>query len=582
MVESLHREITLYTSPETIVLKSPSENLMINRRDHTITFPKSIVDPRLISGDGTKIHGILGGIRLLYGYYLAVITHVKKVGLLFANHEVYRITGVEWLPLNDTVNHTSTDEAIYLKLLNTVVKQEAFYFSYTYDMTKSVQNWYLLETQEVLYKNADRHFFWNMYLSKDFMEANASRWIIPVIRGFVEIQNCKLNSGKSIKFAMISRLGTRRVGTRYNIRGIDVQGNAANYAETEQIIETETDILSFMQIRGSIPLYWSQKPNLKYKPQIKIGTKHDSTSGFQLHFKDQLERYKNVVIVNLVDMKGSEKMLADAYETEYKKFGNDKVRYIQFDFHKKCKNMNYEVINELVSQIENNIEDYGYFHYDMKSKTVKRTQDGIIRVNCIDCLDRTNVVESVFGRHVITKQLRELGLISESEQITDFKHLEFVFKNTWADNGDALSYLYAGTGSLKSDFTRTGKRSFLGLYNDGMNSIRRYFLNNFSDGNKQDAINLFLGKYVVDPEASSPFITNADPLLTFLKYSFFVSLLITAFSTSKIINDPFKSLKILRALFWITLTLILYFLILRKGRSFVNRPRLKEVKKKNK
>jgi hypothetical protein len=292
-----------------------------------------------------------------------------------------------------------------------------------------------------------------------------------------------------------------------------------------------------------------------------------------------LERYKNVIIVNLVDLKGSEKMLADAYETEYKKFGDDKVRYIQFDFHKKCKNLNYGAINELVSQIEKNIEDYGYFHYDLQSKTVMRMQDGIIRVNCIDCLDRTNVVESIFGRHVITKQLRQLGLISESEQVSDHKHLENIFKNTWADNGDALSKLYAGTAALKSDFTRTGKRSLLGLYNDAMNSILRYYLNNFSDGDKQDAINLFLGKYVVDPEASSPFMTNVNPMLMFLKYSFFVSLLITAFRTSRIINEPSKSIAILYTLFWIVLTLALYFMIIKNGISFVNRPRLKEVKK---
>ena len=33
----------------------------------------------------------------------------------------------------------------------------------------------------------------------------------------------------------------------------------------------------------------------------------------------------------------------------------------------------------------------------------------------------------------------------------------------WGDNGDVLSKLYAGTGALRSEFTRTGKRTLGGL-----------------------------------------------------------------------------------------------------------------------
>ena len=44
---------------------------------------------------------------------------------------------------------------------------------------------------------------------------------------------------------------------------------------------------------------------------------------------------------------------------------------------------------------------------------------------------------------------------------------------------DAISRLYAGTPALKRDFTRTGKRTKLGALDDGMNSLQRYYLNNF-------------------------------------------------------------------------------------------------------
>ena len=56
---------------------------------------------------------------------------------------------------------------------------------------------------------------------------------------------------------------------------------------------------------------------------------------------------------------------------------------------------------------------------------------------------------------------------------------------------------YAGTPALKTDFTRTGKRTLAGMASDLHNSAVRYYKNNFSDGFRQDAIDVFLGNYVV-------------------------------------------------------------------------------------
>jgi len=63
--------------------------------------------------------------------------------------------------------------------------------------------------------------------------------------------------------------------------------------------------------------------------------------------------------------------------------------------------------------------------------------------------------------------------------------LEYAFRNTWTNNADQMSFLYSGTGALKTDFTRTGKRTFPGLLNDGRNSLTRYVINNFFDGYNQ-------------------------------------------------------------------------------------------------
>lgn len=73
-----------------------------------------------------------------------------------------------------------------------------------------------------------------------------------------------------------------------------------------------------------------------------------------------------------------------------------------------------------------------------------------------------------------------------------------LYFEVWADHGDMCSIQYAGTGALKADFTRTGQRTFAGLLRDLMNALWRYYINNFSDGYRQDAVDLFLGNFPIE------------------------------------------------------------------------------------
>src|SRR5277367_5039958 len=127
-----------------------------------------------------------------------------------------------------------------------------------------------------------------------------------------------------------------------------------------------------------------------------------------------------------------------------------------------------------------------------------KEQTSVIRTNCMDCLDRTNVVQSTFARHVITKQLVEAGIFKETDRVDMFPDFESMFRNSnpthslfggltqvWADNANVVSKAYSGTGALKTDFTRTGKRSKKGLLQDGSNSVERYIRNNFYDVSRQ-------------------------------------------------------------------------------------------------
>lgn len=86
--------------------------------------------------------------------------------------------------------------------------------------------------------------------------------------------------------------------------------------------------------------------------------------------------------------------------------------------------------------------------------------------------------------------------------------VEALFKVMWANHGDDISLQYAGTGALKSGFTRTGVRTKAGLADDGWKSGMRYYLNNFEDGHKQDAFDLVSGSYIISKgELTCDFLT---------------------------------------------------------------------------
>jgi len=293
------------------------------------------------------------------------------------------------------------------------------------------------------------------------------------------------------------------------------------------------------------------------------------------HMDSLLQKHSSILCINLVDQKGSEKKLADLYKELCVGYKSTNLKYIDFDFHHECKGMKFENIEKLVKNVESDLQTYGYFSYDLKVNKVISLQNGTIRSNCLDNLDRTNVTQSTFGKYFLIKQFEDFTIMKKGDK--EFgSEFSFTFKNTWADNADAISTIYSGTGALKNDFTRTGKRSFYGLYSDGSNSVMRYFLNNFSDGKRQDSINLFLGKYQVAPNQPSPF-REQGVIYPYLKYIFFTGAVMGFFNLIMIFSDLRNSgPRIYYFFVWALITLLCYYIF---GKSIVDRPLLKNKKK---
>ncbi len=80
------------------------------------------------------------------------------------------------------------------------------------------------------------------------------------------------------------------------------------------------------------------------------------------------------------------------------------LRYEAFDFHKQCGNDRWDRLSILINRLANDQDSFGFFCVNKSGKVVN-SQTGVFRTNCIDCLDRTNVVQGLLAKRILQIQL---------------------------------------------------------------------------------------------------------------------------------------------------------------------------------
>ncbi|KAL8936898.1 MAG: hypothetical protein Q9211_003961 [Gyalolechia sp. 1 TL-2023] len=506
---------------------------------------------RLIKPSG--IHGTLGLINIDADIYLCVISAAVKVATVRPDENVQKILSVDFYCLNkgdydhqfqDEVNPYPTSYAsgddhshahgpdsyepisshpcVELKKL---LSGGTFYYSVDFDLTNRLQD-RLSEGSAFDIDSLDEDFLWNAYMIDPLIQFRSrlsqhekvtlddSRMLTSAIRGFVftvtitaassPLKGLKSNYPSSL--TVLSRLSCRRAGTRFNSRGIDDDGYVANFVESETVLWHPSGLcFSYVQVRGSVPIFWEQATGLLPNQQkIQITRSPEATqSAFDKHFEQLEFTYGTVHVLNLLSaMKPAEAELTTRYLHHIHRSplnqiigsgGTSENRLIQsqFDFHAETKGPGgYEAASMVRRLIQDRADSFAYLlcyatdqlgtsstasaKSSPRESSVILQQEGAFRTNCLDCLDRTNLVQTIISQMAI-----ELFLSHRSERATaDFwmRH-----SSLWADNGDALSKIYAGTGALKSSFTRHGKMSLAGAIADARKSATRMYINNFAD-----------------------------------------------------------------------------------------------------
>ncbi|KAF6833254.1 SacI domain and endonuclease/exonuclease/phosphatase, partial [Colletotrichum musicola] len=280
------------------------------------------------------IFGTLGLISVEGDVFLSVVTHATRVATLRPGETVERIASVAFFCLNSS----EWDDVVSLDPLDSEMSDVNSVYGQNLRGREVTVEHPCTDLRKLLGNdNFDDSFLWNSFMISPLVQfrsrllpqerdaLDSSRFLTSAIRGFCRTMAIPQTSaplktrstGLPSYLTVISRLSSRRAGTRFNSRGIDDDGNVANFVETETIYWSPGGTLfSYAQVRGSVPLFWEQTAELIPGKQniTVIRSPEGAQPAFNKHF-DELERaYGAVHVVNLLsEGKPGEAQLSQLY-----------------------------------------------------------------------------------------------------------------------------------------------------------------------------------------------------------------------------------------------------------------------------
>jgi hypothetical protein len=629
--------------------------------------------------------GLLGFVRFVHGHYLILITRRRPVGLI-GRHRVYAIdeTVHFYLPLaEDAKDIEHATEKRYKDLFFGVDVTKGFYFSYTYDLTHSLQHnmspsnhpisdaqlpadWSLEPTsveddeaaaakaaqaaassakpadasapasdaaaaaadlkQRTAFRSphlrASWQFVWNSFLMREIARRRLVRWILPVIHGHFD-QRLLSEFGRTLQITLIARRSRMYAGVRFLKRGVNTAGYVGNDVETEQVVAdisatsgapAQPPMASFVQLRGSIPLFWSQENKMfEPKPAINLGRVDPFYTATVRHFVHLIRRYgMPVLVLNLI--KQSEKLpresklnvaLGDAMRAVNHSLPPlMQIPYVAWDWKAAGKRDLKGMIAYMCRIAESSLDLTGYFcsrppKYRNEWLTLQRgdaptshermtmpfsaytcsslptkanaastggassssssssvsplasvqaqqqqaqqqaqqrdddstvpptlvrrappagaapqcyVQRGVLRTNCIDSLDRTNAAHFLVGRAALGRQLYALGVLADPVLGFTDSAVELLME-MYEIVGNRVALQYAGSEAVHTMKTYNNKGLNTSQARDLLTTVKRYISNSFTDSEKQNGINLFLGRFEPWRESHQIWELESDWLL---------------------------------------------------------------------
>ncbi|KAJ1904816.1 phosphatidylinositol-3,5-bisphosphate 5-phosphatase, partial [Coemansia sp. IMI 209127] len=497
--------------------------------------------------------GIVGFVRFTKGCYVSIVTRRRPVALL-GGHYVYHVEDTRLLSIAYKPERSDAEEKCISRFKNVDLTKN-FYYSHTYDITHTLQkNVQASKASGSSPKgesegtasgawNYHSMFVWNYQLVCNTTQGVgvAADWTVALIHGYVDQSRLSI-FGRDVYITLIARRSRIFAGVRYLKRGVNDAGYVANDVETEQIVNTmevtsfnmplnrpfsNPSYTAYVQHRGSIPLFWSQDTSgIAPKPPIDINVHDPYFVEAGRHFDNLFHRYGTpIVVLNLIKTKerakrestlGEEYSEGLHYLNQFLPRGK-KIRYLAWDMSRAKKNRQEDVLAILEVIAEETLTLTEFFHNGSELysnylkrrsagdtrplRTRMRKQTGVVRSNCIDCLDRTNAAQSIVGKVALAHQLFELGQIDEPF-LSFNTDAAMIIEEMYHDLGNTIALQYGGSHLVNTVQTYRRNTNWRSHSRDIVESLRRYYSNSLLDMERQEAITHFVEKCML-PECRS-------------------------------------------------------------------------------
>ena len=362
----------------------------------------------------------------------------------------------------------SRDERVNLQSLCEFSVDGTHFYCRTFDVSRP----FAYGNAEAGLQNPDREWVWNASLAAPLRATGIPGACPTLIQGLVEHRELRDSNDKLFNLCIFGKRSSLHPGTRYLARGLNDVGAPGNEVEMEQLVWCEVDQqrsdspeaseaglmngdarggsvsskdgklcswTSYVWRRGSVPISWAQEIKQAYgEAEIQVA-KENPYRGTGTYFARVMNAYRTravaaangerqsfpITCVNLLRCApGKPEMLLSEHFHEAvrgvrQRAGLADVSVLNFDWHANCKALGEaKTVEGLWAALRRQLIECSISmgstcavaDEDGVEKTVSSWQRGLLRYNCADSLDRTNLAGFFVAAQVLTEQCSELGL----------------------------------------------------------------------------------------------------------------------------------------------------------------------------
>eukprot|EP00760_Papus_ankaliazontas_P037077 PhM_4_TR8422/c0_g1_i2/m.103626 len=422
-----------------------------------------------------RFQALLGCVHTHSSVYLAVVKSATVTMRLPPSHLVHSVDSAQWLKLpltweprappqqHQPFNPSQPDGGLSeptKALLDLDLSDLYLYYSETFDMTHPYPNVYHV------HNDMDLNFVWNDAITTHFRHIGLGHICVVALQGVATHVNVnERDLENEAQLGIILRREILNPATRHLGRGLNNLAGAGNEAEMEVIMWTLRDetydpsaaeqhlVVSWSSVlyrRGTVPLRWRTEVM-----GTAITLEDRPNRDTPVYWQRLLARYGTNMVYNILSLlyntpsKPNEKNLNDAYVESVdslKSQLNMKLSITQFDWHSTFHKFGLDetatqLYRTMMKTVKSNNITAGRLRYTTKEQRLTHweydcRQKGILRINCLDSLDRTNMVIFLLTLKVVPEMCRYLG-------VDHFKEGPYTMHSTppWPLSGKTLDTL---------------------------------------------------------------------------------------------------------------------------------------------